>query len=281
MVELDIAYLNNKEDSIYTFQDEAGDRFFKKVRRTNNKANNLLSRIDRSVLRYVISRSPQSKLRSKSQEESLKQEIKVLLNWQKNNINVINPISHSDQEIIFPHIEGPNVYDALNKEIGNIPIFEKAKEQLLIIRTCAKEKQDKNLLHLDPHLRNFLYDEKKDIVYAIDPGACIKEALPFNITDCYLNFVFIYSFLALEAAKKDKANYIESYLQELDQEELNQMKELNKFDSLLYKTYHFVREPIASFMSKRPKRTLEACCNYHTKKNVRLVDSLIDNHIRC
>lgn len=190
----------------------------------------------------------------KNSQDYLDKEELTLNLWRGSYINSPKVINKSKGKIEYEFIPGALPLEYIFNQEYSMPKFEKFLETYDQIRSLAKKNKDKNLLHSDPHLGNFLYKGDFNEVIPIDPGQILNPERSFEELDIKLMGCTLYSIYNLKASEKIKEEYIRSFKDTLSKQERENLKlSLGQKVPSHVRIYFKIREEVAHRLKGREK----------------------------
>lgn len=156
----------------------------------------------------------------KAHAKTPEQEAQILVEWKRAKIPAPKVLKYTANQLITEYIPSQPFSQVVAK------YDSQAMNALLDtwnkITRLARKKQDKNCLHTDPNLNNFLWDCKR--AYAIDPGPEIRQEYSLEET---LAETRIYFMQHIHRTSSHAKNYLQQFSDSLSKEEREKIKQLH------------------------------------------------------
>lgn len=234
--------------------------------------------LEKKVQMMIFSGTPSAQHidRTQTKKDILEKEILTWKIWKEAGYEVPELVGHTDNEIMYEFIPSES-YKTFIEKNEKITDFDKLVELYSKIRSDAKERNDCNWLHSDPHLGNFLYQNKTSRFIPIDSGTNIKLNLGFDTIDFNLLLFTLSSIANLNIGEnlKKEATYI--FGQSLTEFDKERFSRLDLQVPLVLETYYLIREEIAYRYKGREKmQHLKPLKTFYDAFNRYMKDILIE-----
>lgn len=254
------------------FQD-GKEEFFKIINR--DSLVHKLGRLEEMVKYPFLIRHPYFRFKSAYQRSHklIEKEVSTIDEWKKRGLIVPEIIESSRFEIRSKFIRGSSYGVLLNGRLeGNK--YDKLLQTFKLIRTIAKNENDKQLLHSDPSLNNFIYSTEHELAIPIDPGLLIRRTLNFDKINACMNLHFIYDLYCLDKnSEQTNSIYIERFIDTLEATEVKLMVNLNRDLNIFGKAYLSLREELISRIKNRKKDNIS---DIYSKKRILKINSMLE-----
>ena len=201
----------------------------KKVRKFQSLRKNLENFFDCKLpLNY------REKLVARTPEKRVYSEVSVLRNWDSSKINPVKIFKTDETNmLILEYIPGKNYRFLIDNEIFKRQHLNSFLKTVKNIREVSYDKQDKNFLHNDFYMQNFMFDENQKNCRPIDPGMLINPKINFKEADADINLFFCYTLLSKAFFNSNKTlqtrkDILKSFVNVVENNTLERMIYLNK-----------------------------------------------------
>lgn len=121
------------------------------------------------------------------------------------------------------------------------------------IRECAMLRRNPNLLHSDPILANFLYDQTQSLVIPIDSDIPLNSKMKIDDLNISLLNLFLGSILCLEKHDYIVRAYVRMFVKSLSYSETIGLFNFNNDRSIVNKVYFYLRNYVRNKLKKKPE----------------------------
>lgn len=265
---------------------ETGDRYifcknFEGIFDKNLKGqiNKGIARVDEMFDRYFRKKIiiPRHKQFTSDITKLINKEISTWGLWKEAGINVLELIGYTNKEIRYKFLPNSISYSRLLNKEDSIEKFETFLEIYDKIRSIAKKERNPNLLHSDPHLKNFLYIKDKNEGIPIDSGILLNPRMSFESLDTHLLATTLKSISSLDTNINTIKGYVRRFKDMLTEEEVENIVSLDYKIPILTSIYLHFREEAGYRVMRREKiDPLEQEKMFFMRYNTHLKDILTE-----
>lgn len=215
---------------------------FKKNLDTNKRKTK--NDLERCIYRLLLDRIPieRHRISTYDTKKILEKELRTWNLWKALGISVPELIGHTNEYVLFEYLTQTECYKTILQNNKHPKAFDRFLEVYQKIRQIARNKQDVDILHSDPHLGNFLYSYSEDKSIPIDSGVILNPKLSFDMIDTGLIIRTIRSISELNTEQAEKEKYIRALKQTLSKEDISRILNLNHKLPLLQKVCFIIAE---------------------------------------